>query len=74
MTVRKTQYWILCVYLLLLSVAIPWYWPKDSTFHISGIPLWVIIPLAVALLTSVFTAYLLLFHKPGVRKHDDHTD
>jgi hypothetical protein len=51
---------IFAVYFVLLVVGIPWYWPKDSSLIIMGLPAWVFVAILVSLLTSIFTAFLLL--------------
>jgi hypothetical protein len=51
---------IFAVYFILLTVAIPWYWPKDSSLIILGLPAWVFVAILVSFFTSVFTAFLLL--------------
>ncbi len=56
----KNRVGILAVYFVLLVVGIPWYWPKDSSLIIMGLPAWVFIAILVSLLTSIFTAFLLL--------------
>lgn len=52
--------WIGVVYFIFLVVGIPWYWPKDSSLVIMGLPAWVFVAILVSFLTSVFTAFLLL--------------
>lgn len=48
------------VYLGLLALVIPWYWPAGDTRHFYGLPLWVIATLAALLVTSAFTAWVYL--------------
>jgi len=48
------------VYLGLLALVIPWYWPAGDARHLHGLPLWVIATLAALLLTSIFTAWVFL--------------
>lgn len=52
--------WIFSIYFILLIVGIPWYWPKDSSMIIMGVPAWVFVAVLVSFFTSVFTAFLLL--------------
>lgn len=52
--------WIIVVYLGLLALVIPWYWPAGDLRHAYGLPLWVIATLAALLLTSGFTAWVFL--------------
>ena len=56
----KRSIWISLVYLILLLVAIPWYWPKETSLLILGVPAWVFVAIVVSLITSVFTAFVLL--------------
>ena len=51
---------IIAVYIILLIIAIPWYWPKDSDLILFGFPAWVFVAILVSLFTSIFTAFLLL--------------
>ncbi|MEQ8428156.1 MAG: hypothetical protein RLT87_04630 [Gammaproteobacteria bacterium] len=51
---------IFVVYVVLIATGIPWYWPKDSSLLILGVPAWVLSSILVAFLTSAFTAYLLI--------------
>ena len=61
MTVQaKSRRWIVIVYLGLLVLVIPWYWPAGDTRHLYGLPLWVIATLAALLVTSAFTAWVYL--------------
>ena len=61
MTVQaKPRRWIVIVYLGLLVLVIPWYWPAGDTRHLYGLPLWVIATLAALLVTSAFTAWVYL--------------
>ncbi|MFQ5659294.1 MAG: hypothetical protein ACE5GZ_02640 [Gammaproteobacteria bacterium] len=69
---QKSRYWIAGVYLLLLLAAIPWYWPRDNILYLLGLPLWVIISVAVALLASMFTAWVFL--TPAASGSSDHCD
>ena len=56
----KRPYWICAVYFVLVVIGIPWYWPDESTPLILGLPLWVVIAIAVSICASMFTAFLLL--------------
>jgi len=56
----KPRRWIVIVYLGLLALVIPWYWPAGDTRHFYGLPLWVIATLAALLVTSAFTAWVYL--------------
>ena len=69
---RKTRSWIIWVYLVLLVVGIPWYWPADNITIFLGIPLWVLTSLFVVFIGSIFTAYLFLVDPtdPGESDND----
>lgn len=56
----KKQVWIISIYLFLLIVAIPWYWPDDIQLIVFGLPVWVLVAVLVSIVTSIFTAFLLL--------------
>ena len=57
---NKPRAWIAIVYLGLLTLVIPWYWPAGDTRQAYGLPFWVITTLAALLLTSAFTAWVYL--------------
>ncbi|HIL14003.1 MAG TPA: hypothetical protein EYG16_10075 [Deltaproteobacteria bacterium] len=52
------------VYGVLLVLAVPWYWPADSTLLLLGMPAWVVTSVFVSLVISIYTAWLLLSHWP----------
>ncbi|MBH97780.1 MAG: hypothetical protein CMM56_04930 [Rhodospirillaceae bacterium] len=52
--------WIGVVYVILLMLVIPWYWPAGDIRHYYGLPLWVISTLIILLITSGFTAWVFL--------------
>ena len=52
--------WVLAIYLILLSLIVPWYWPEDDQSQWYGFPVWVLVSLASLFLTSCFTAWLCL--------------
>jgi len=56
----KPRTWTVIVYLGLLALVIPWYWPAGDTRHWYGLPLWVIATLAALLVTAAFTAWVFL--------------
>ena len=72
----KSGCWITCIYFLLLCLAIPWYWPADNHTLLLGMPAWVTLAIIVSILTSIFTAFILLKYKwPGEEESgDDHQD
>ena len=48
------------VYLILFTLAIPWYWPEDESRLLWGLPIWVVISVFVSIAISAYTAFLLL--------------
>lgn len=50
---------LLLIYLILLCLGIPWYWPADSTLVWMGFPGWVISSIVVSILASIVTAIAL---------------
>ena len=56
----KKRIWVFVVYFIFLIAGIPWYWPDESSLILFGLPAWVFIAILVSLLTSIFTAFLLL--------------
>lgn len=55
-----TRRGIVLLYIVLLSLAIPWYWPADDVRHIFGLPLWALATLGAVFATSVLTAFVYL--------------
>ena len=55
---RSRGVWVFVVYLLLLAVIVPWYWPADDTRLAFGVPLWVLASLGGLVGAAVFTAWL----------------
>jgi len=51
---------VVLTYLVLLALAIPWYWPAGDTRQAFGFPLWALASLGVVLVTSIFTAWVYL--------------
>ena len=71
----RSDWRIVVVYLVLFSIGIPWYWPEDNLLIILGMPAWVTIAIAVSVLISVVTAYLLLnFTWPGEQDSSPEND
>jgi hypothetical protein len=60
MTARRSRRWVVIVYLVLLALAIPWYWPSGDTRQAFGFPLWALASLAAVFATSLLTAYIYL--------------
>lgn len=48
------------LYLLLLVLAVPWYWPADETRLIFGFPIWVLTAILIGFIAACLTAWLLL--------------
>lgn len=60
---------ILIIYLALLILAVPWYWPAEHNVIWFGMPGWVIVAIGVSFLASVLTASL-MFNR-GAQEQDD---
>jgi hypothetical protein len=56
----KRQWLIFFVYLLLLALAIPWYWPHGNLTLIAGVPTWVLSVILVGFFVAILTAWNLL--------------
>jgi len=68
----KPDWRIIFVYLILLILAVPWYWPENDATLLFGMPAWVTIAILVSVLVSIFTAAILLFYRwPGESESDD---
>jgi len=63
---RLKQVWIAVIYLLLLAIIIPWYWPEEDVRQFYGFPIWALLSLSGLFLTSSFTAWVCL--RRGVEK------
>ena len=57
------------IYLALLAIAVPWYWPADDTMVWFGAPAWVVVAVVVSLIASILTAVLM--SKPWPHERDD---
>ena len=57
---QNKRYLVPVVYILLVSVGIPWYLPPGLTILLFGFPLWALISLVVAFIIALFTAWLYL--------------
>ncbi len=57
--------WPVAVYMGLLAIGIPWYWPHDNYSIVFGMPGWVVVAIVVSFCASLFTAWLLLEPWPG---------
>ena len=55
---KRSRPWIAFVYLGLLVLVIPWYWPTDDTRQAWGFPLWSLASLGAVFATSLFTAWV----------------
>ena len=49
----------IAVYIALLAVAIPWYWPEDDARTLLGLPAWVIVAMLAGLGVALFTVWSL---------------
>ena len=56
----KRNYWIITVYIFLITIGVPWYWPDNTNYIVMGFPLWVLISVLVSISASFFTAFILL--------------
>ena len=57
---RRDRRWIFAVYVVLLLLVVPWYWPANDASLAFGFPVWALATLAAVLATSVFTAWVYL--------------
>jgi len=57
---QKSRFWIVFVYIGLLGLVIPWYWPADDIRQLWGFPLWSLASLSALFATSLFTAWVFL--------------
>lgn len=56
---------------ILLVLAVPWYWPADSTLVWLGVPAWVCVAVLVSLAASLLTAWLMRLPWPGEDEDGD---
>lgn len=59
------------IYLLLLGVGIPWYWPADNHALVLGMPAWVVIAIVVSLAASCLSVVILTRPWPGESDSSD---
>jgi hypothetical protein len=64
----KRHYWIIVVYIFLITVGVPWYWPDNINYMVIGLPLWVLIAIIISICASFFTAFILLRYKWDIEK------
>jgi hypothetical protein len=55
---KRPRSWLAFVYLGLLVLVIPWYWPAGDVRQIFGFPLWSLASLGAVFATSLFTAWI----------------
>jgi len=53
------------VYVALMLVGVPWYWPAGDDTVLGGLPAWVVVAVLASALTSIYTAILLRRRWPG---------
>jgi hypothetical protein len=58
MAQKRPRRWIAVVYVGLLALVIPWYWPATDTRQAWGFPFWSLASLGAAAATSVLTAWV----------------
>lgn len=51
---------IIAIYLALLFLGVPWYWPETDTTTFMGVPAWVAVAIATSCVASLFTSWLLM--------------
>ena len=56
----KKPYPIILVYIFLVTIGVPWYWPENINYIVMGFPIWVLTSIIVSILASFFTAFILL--------------
>ena len=56
----KKPYLIILVYIFLVAIGVPWYWPENINYIVMGFPIWVLTSIIVSILASFFTAFILL--------------
>lgn len=55
-----TRWFLGGLYLAMFAVAVPWYWPANSTWQWAGMPAWVVVSVVASIAISLLTAGLLL--------------
>ena len=55
---KRPRRWIAFLYLGLLMLVIPWYWPGGDVRQVLGFPLWSLATLGAVFATSLFTAWV----------------
>ena len=67
-TQRPARRRVAAVYLVLLALGIPWYWPALDRSMLFGVPAWVVVAVAVSVVASIFTAWVYSRPWPGETK------
>jgi len=60
-----TRFPTFLVYIILLTLAVPWYWDSDSQLIWFGFPAWVVTSVLISLVASIVTCVIFL------RNHDN---
>lgn len=68
----RSNWRVVVLYLALLAIGIPWYWPAGDRSVWFGVPAWVAVALLVSIAVSVITAIILLRYRwPGEPEDPD---
>ncbi|MEQ8662581.1 MAG: hypothetical protein RLW62_17355 [Gammaproteobacteria bacterium] len=59
------------LFIVLLVLAVPWYWPADSRAVWFGVPAWVCVAVLVSAVASLLAALLMARPWPGEHDEDD---
>lgn len=62
---KHTRRWLPLVFVPLLALGIPWYWPASDRTLVLGVPAWVAAAVGASLAASILTALLLARPWPG---------
>ena len=57
---QRSRRWMIGIYLVLLLLVVPWYWPAGDATLAFGFPVWALVTLAAVLATSAYTAWVYL--------------
>ncbi len=57
---QRSRRWMIGVYLVLLLLVVPWYWPVADATLAFGFPVWALVTLVAVFATSAYTAWVYL--------------
>ena len=61
---KKPTWPFVVTYLILLAIAVPWYWPEGYRETALGLPRWVVVSIGASVFISCLTSWIMLYRWP----------